>query len=176
MNLAILYRQATDPGIAARNKLTGEFMSNAWLRCRELIAEAKHRYPIATERQFWEKYVAWGGPRRTFDKDECRELLRKDPDTLVPALYLFLTDDSREAEREAIELLQECHGQETEPCRYITSVIQATLGHLRRSFLRFQKGTPSTPSPLTTTRYSRSSRAPSLFVRSKPKRRRLLSV
>lgn len=52
MNLAILYRQATDPGIAARNKLTGEFMSNAWLRCRELIAEAKHRYPIATERQF----------------------------------------------------------------------------------------------------------------------------
>lgn len=127
MNLALLYWQATDPGMAAGKKLAPEFFAKAGSRLPKLLDEAKRRFPASTEARFWAKYIAWADLGEPLDTDECRRLLREDPTTLIPAMRLFATSQGKEAEAEAHELLRRCREDGTTGARYVVSVLEAVM-------------------------------------------------
>jgi hypothetical protein len=127
LNLAVLYWQATDTGMAAAKKLNPDFLVTAGGRFPELLAEAQRRFPMSTEPRFWRRYIAWADLGEPFGGDECRELLREDPATLVPAMHLFAVSHGKEARAEALELLRRCNEDGTTRARYVASVIQGVL-------------------------------------------------
>jgi hypothetical protein len=134
LNLAVLYWQATDIGLAAAKKLSPAFLATAGRRFPELLAEAHRRFPGSTEARFWQRYIAWADLGEPFSNDECRQLLREDPATLVPAMHLFAISQGKEAEAEASALLRQCRKEETTRARYVVSVIESVMKHagLRR--------------------------------------------
>lgn len=127
VNLALLYWQATDPGLAATKKLRPSFLAIAGRRIPELLDEAQRRFPHSTEVRFWKRYIAWADLGEKLDSAYCRQLLQEDPTTPAPALYLFSTSDGDEAVTEAHELLGACHRSGTTGARYTASVIESTL-------------------------------------------------
>lgn len=130
LNLAVLYWQATDPGMAAAQKLSPDFLEKAGQRFPQLLAEAERRFPARSEPRFWRRYIAWADLGEPLEVDECLEYLRKDPCSLVPAMHVFALSQGREFEAEAQELLQRCHEDGTTRSRYVASVIE---GVQRRS-------------------------------------------
>jgi hypothetical protein len=133
LNLAVLYWQATDPGMAAAQKLPSEFLAKAGKRFPELIAEAERRFPGWTEPRFWRRYIAWADLGEAFDAAECLELLQEDPGSLLPAMHVFAVSQGNESEAEARELLRRCNAEGTTRSRYVASVIE---GVMRRSARR----------------------------------------
>lgn len=127
LNLAILYWQATDAGMAAAKKLSPGFLATAGRRFPELLAEAERRFPTSTEPHFWRRYIAWADLGEPFGGDECRDLRREDPAALVPAMHLFAASQGSEAEAEALELLRRCKEDGTTRAHYVASVIQGVL-------------------------------------------------
>jgi hypothetical protein len=127
LNLAVLYWQATDTGMAAAKKLSPDFLATAGRRFPELLAEAQRRFPTSTEPRFWGRYIAWADLGESFGGDECRKLLREDPATLAPAMHLFAASEGKEAEAEALELLRQCEVEGTTRANYLASVIRGVL-------------------------------------------------
>ena len=84
LNLAVLYWQATDPGLAAAKRLTPEFLARASSRFPELLTEAERSFPRNAEARFWRRYIRWADLGEPFSREECQQLLREDPSTLVP--------------------------------------------------------------------------------------------
>lgn len=128
VNLALLYWQSTDPGMAASKRLSAAFMDTASRRMTELLEEAERRYPSSTAVRFWKRYIAWtdlGGPAP--EKSFCRELLREDPTVLAPAMYLFSASNGSEAGVEAAELLQQARAAGTTGARYVSSFLEAAM-------------------------------------------------
>jgi hypothetical protein len=132
LNLAVLYWQATDTGMAAAKKLSPDFLATAGRRFPELLAEAQRRFPTSTEPRFWRRYIAWADLGEPIGGDECRELLREDPAALVPAMHIFAASQGKEAEAEALELLRQCQEDGTTRARYVASVIQGVLKRVGR--------------------------------------------
>ncbi len=128
LGLAVLYWQATDPGLAARKQLGAEFLTIAGGRFPALIAEARARFPTNTEARFWEKYIAWAEVDEPFTIQEAWTLLRTDPTTLLPAVRILMLSNGKEARAEAIELREKCRADETVGARYVASVIDSMLG------------------------------------------------
>ena len=127
LNLAVLYWQATDVGLAAAKRLSPDFLATAGRRFPELLAEAQRRFPASTEARFWWRYIAWADLGEPFGSDECQELLRKDPATIAPAMHLFAVSQGNEAAAEALELLRRSQEDGTTRGRYVASVIQGVL-------------------------------------------------
>src|SRR5688500_14523270 len=59
LNLAILYWQATDVGMAASKGLSPDFVAKAGRRFPQLLEEARRRFPGSLEVPFWQRYIAW---------------------------------------------------------------------------------------------------------------------
>ncbi|WP_050726527.1 hypothetical protein [Vulgatibacter incomptus] len=133
MNLAVLYWQATDPGMVGAKSLTPNFSATASRRIPELLTEAERRFSGRSEPRFWRRYIDWADLGDPFCVDECFEFLLEDPESLVPAMHIFAFSRGKDAESEAIELLQQCRDDMTTRSRYIASVIE---GVLRRSARR----------------------------------------
>jgi hypothetical protein len=133
MNLALLYWQATDPGLAAARRLTSDFLATAGRRGAELLDEAGRQFPQSTAARFWKRYIAWADLGELFGIEECRQLLREDPAVLIPAMYVFAASQGRDMQTEAHELLRQCREDGTTGARYVVSVIE---GVMRRSSLR----------------------------------------
>lgn len=133
LNLAVLYWQATDPGTAASQRLPPEFLATAGRRFPELLEEAERRFPMSSEARFWRRYIAWADLGETFGAEECLELLREDPASLVPALHAFAVSQGQEAEAEARELLQRCRAERTTRARYVASVVEGVLRRAARN-------------------------------------------
>jgi hypothetical protein len=127
VNLALLYWQTTDPGLAAKKTLSPELMATAGRRIPELLAEAQERFPNSTEPRFWQKYIAWADLGERFSLDECEELLRADPSTLTPVMHIFALTRGAEREADARELLRQCREDGTTGARYVASVIEGVL-------------------------------------------------
>ena len=124
LNLALLYWQATDPGLSGAKKLGPELLAVAARRLPELLDEAQKRFPDRTETRFWKRYIAWADLGEPFEEDECRELLQEDPTALAPAMYLFAISEGRAARAEADELLRRCREDGTTGARYVLSVLE----------------------------------------------------
>jgi hypothetical protein len=127
LNLALLYWQATDVGLAAETKLGPEFLATASRRFPQLLEEARRRFPESTEARFWKQYIAWADLGEDLDSDYCRQLLREDPATLIPAMHLFATSQGNEAQAEVHELLGQCRDDGTTRARYIASVLEGVM-------------------------------------------------
>ena len=127
LNLALLYWQATDVGLAAAKKLSPHFLATAGRRFPELIEEARRRFPESTEVRFWKRYIAWADLGENLDNDECRRLLQEDPAALAPAMHLFAASQGHEAKAEAHELLRRCRDDGTTGARYVASVIEGVI-------------------------------------------------
>lgn len=127
LNLAILYWQATDVGLAAAKRLGLDFLATAGKRFPELLAQAQRRFPGSTEARFWKRYVAWADLGESLGTEECRQLLREDPATLVPAMHLFATSNGGQAREEAKEVLRQCGEDGTTRARYVASVIEGVM-------------------------------------------------
>ena len=97
LNLTLLYWQGTEFGIVATKHLPTDFVATADRRIPELIEKARRLYPKSTEVRFWEKYIPWAMWAEKLDTDFCRQLLREDPSTLIPAMYLFTQSNGTEA-------------------------------------------------------------------------------
>ena len=82
LNLAVLYWQSTDPGMAAAENFGAEFFEQAGRRFPELLAEASRRDPVSTEVRFWRQYIAWAELGEEFGLEACQGLLREDPTVL----------------------------------------------------------------------------------------------
>jgi hypothetical protein len=132
VDLAVLYWQATDPGLAAARQLGPDFLARAGARVPELLAEAARRFPARSEPRFWLCYVAWADLGEPFERDVCRAFLREDPGTLVPALYLYSTSGGSDAEASARALLEACRQEGTTRARYVVSVIEGVLARRAR--------------------------------------------
>lgn len=127
LNLAVLYWQATDPGMASGGKLSPGFFELAAQRFPELLAVASSRYPTSTEVRFWSQYIAWADYGEALDIEACRRLLREDPKVLVPAMHIFALSQGREGRPEAEELLRQCREAGTSRARYVASVIEGVM-------------------------------------------------
>lgn len=127
LNLALLYWQATDPGLAAGKNLAPVFFATAGQRFPELLNEAEQRFQDSTAARFWKRYIAWADLGEPLDGNECRRLLEEDPGTLVPAMWIFADSAGREAQAEAHELLRQCRQDGTTGARYVVSVIEGVM-------------------------------------------------
>lgn len=127
LNLALLYWQATDPGIAAAEHLRPEFLARAGARWPELLDQARSRYPASIEVEFWNRYIAWAELGEPIDIETCRQMLRQDPDVPLPALWIFAETEGNEASSEANELLRRARVDGTAGARYVISVIESVL-------------------------------------------------
>jgi hypothetical protein len=123
INLAVLYWQMTDYGFSTTLRLTSEVVARAGTRVSEVLDAAERRYPHSAAVAFWKRYIAWADLGDPFDPEDCRELLRKNPQYLEPAMYLFSVSQGREHEREALMLLAQCEQTGTVRARYVASVI-----------------------------------------------------
>ncbi len=132
LNLAVLYWQATDFGLSTAKKLDPKFVGYAGTRFPVLLTEAERAFPESTEVQFWMKYIPWADLGEEFSLDECRELLLRDPTTLVPAMYLFAQTQGGTYRDEALELLRQCQREGTTRGRYIASVVEGVLKRTSR--------------------------------------------
>jgi hypothetical protein len=132
LNLAILYWQSTDYGMSAANKLAPTFVALAGKRFPELLAEAQRSFPLSVEAEFWSKYIRWADSGEDFSAEECTQLLRRDPMTLVPAMHLFASTQGQEGHDEALELLRQSREEGTTRGRYIASVVEGVLRRTAR--------------------------------------------
>lgn len=127
LNLALLYWQATDPGLAAARRIEPDFMAIASRRCPELLDEAERRFPRSTAVRFWRRYIDWADLGQPFAREDCAALLREDPSELVPALYLFTSSHGAEAGDEARRLLVRARQDGTTGARYVASVLEGVM-------------------------------------------------
>ena len=125
INLAVLYWQMTDYGFSTTLRLSPEVVERAGLRFNEVLDEAARKYPGSAAVAFWRRYIAWADLGDPFDAEDCRQLLRENPEYLEPAMYLFSTSQGRESEREALTLLAQCQRLGTVRARYVASVIES---------------------------------------------------
>lgn len=132
LNLAILYWQATDFGISANNKLEQRLITHAGARFPILLAEAQRAFPQSAEPEFWRRYIRWADLGEEFPVDACRELLQRDPTTLVPAMHQFSLTQGREGHDQALELLRQAREDGTARGRYVTSVVEGVLKRATR--------------------------------------------
>ena len=101
LDLALLYWQATDPGMAAAKKLSPRFLATAGRRTCELLDNATRLFPGSTAVSFWKEYIAWADFGEPLDIDRCKQLLREAPAVLVPAMHLFAASQGRDMRRPA---------------------------------------------------------------------------
>ena len=127
LNLALLYWQATDPGLAAAKNIGPDFLTRAGRRTPELLEEATRLYPGSTAPRFWKRYIAWADLGEPLNVEECRQLLREDPAVLIPAMHVFAVSQGRDMKKEAHELLQQCRENGTTGARYAVSVIEGVM-------------------------------------------------
>lgn len=127
LDLALLYWQATDPGLAAAGHIDPLFMTVAGGRCEELLVDAERRFPRSTAVRFWKRYIAWADLGEPFTPDECEGLLREDPTELWPALHLFAAHDRPDVRPAAEELLRQSRGRGTTGARYVVSVLESAM-------------------------------------------------
>lgn len=132
LDLALLYWQSTDPGLAAAKKLESEFLARAGIRARELLGEAVRAHPVSTASRFWQRYIEWADLGEPLDAEECKRLLREDPTVLIPAMHVFAESQGRDMQAEAHELLEKCRDDGTTGARYVVSVIEGVIKRARR--------------------------------------------
>jgi tetratricopeptide (TPR) repeat protein len=127
LDLALLYWQSTDPGLAAAKDLDPDFLKRAGRRTPELLEEAARAFPGSTAVRFWKRYMAWADLGEPLDAEECRQLLREDPTVLVPVMHVFAASQGRDMQTEAHKLLQQCRDDGTTGARYVASVIEGVM-------------------------------------------------
>jgi hypothetical protein len=128
IDLAILYWTANDHGIAISIGLPVEFSSMGWRRWRELLELAESLYPKSPAVSFWAKYIRSIEGEEPFRLEECRELLRRQPEFLDPAMAVFAWSGGKEAQEEAARLIENCAPSSTWRCQYVRSMIEKHLG------------------------------------------------
>jgi hypothetical protein len=132
LDLALLYWQSTDPGLAAAKNVGPDFLARAGRRTPELLEEAARAFPGSTAVRFWKRYIAWADLGDALDVEECRALLREDPAELVPAMHVFAASQGQDMQAQARELLRQCREDGTAAARYVVSVIEAVMKRARQ--------------------------------------------
>lgn len=126
VNLIVMYWQMTDFGFLSGNNISPDFVHHASKRLRYIINHDSN--PIFNpDYIFWKKYIAWADLGAEFDLEECRRLLRIEPDYLEPAMFIFSVSGGRECEVEARILLKRCVAEGTVRAKYVESVLRGTM-------------------------------------------------
>ena len=125
INATILYWRTTDFGLAAALKIPQEFVNEANERYVQLLEDGGRRFPGSTELKFWKKYIARIEYGDAIDIEFCERLLREDPHTLAPAMYIYVVSERKQAIDETNKLLKECKEDGTYRAKYIMGVIEA---------------------------------------------------
>lgn len=126
LNLACLYWNATDPGVAASMGFR-EFFHLAARRSPQLLKEASRLYPTRTDVQFWGKYIEWANYGSEVDVASYRQMLLNDPSTLLPAMVLYVDSGGVEAQDDAKILLEQSRRDGTTRARYVVSVLDSAM-------------------------------------------------
>jgi hypothetical protein len=132
LNLIVLYWQCTDYGFSTAHKLSATFIDHAARRLKELSDDASLRFGGAPQVAFWRSYIHWADFGEGITVDDCRNLLKKYPDYLEPAVFLFAATQGAEGESECQEILGKCEGLGTVRCQYLVSVIHGVIKRRRR--------------------------------------------
>ena len=127
LDLALLYWQSTDPGLAAAKNLGPDFLARAGRRTSELLEQAAQAFPGSTAVRFWKRYIAWVDLGEPLDVEECTQLLQDDPTVLAPAMHVFAASRGQDMRTEAHELLRQCREDGTTGARYVASVIEGVI-------------------------------------------------
>ncbi len=126
LDLLLLYWQSTDPGISTGHRLPAEFLHHAGDRYQELLGVIESRYPRSTAARFWTRYIRWIDGDSDITCEYCEQLLQEDPTTLVPALYLIMSNPSPRR-RELAQRLRSQQERKTMRSEYIASVLEGAL-------------------------------------------------
>lgn len=132
INLAVLYWQVTDFGFSTAYALSPTFVAAAGKRFPILLAQAEH----ASEAQFWSNYIRWADLGEPFSMSVCEEMLRRDPETIVPAMYIFSVSRGLRCRSQAVRLLGQSRTQPTTKNRYIISVVESAMKRADAATLR----------------------------------------
>lgn len=127
VNLIVLYWQATDFGFSTGHNLTADFVQRCSRRLEELLISQPKETEFSAEFMFWKKYIAWADLGEELLVEDCRRILRADPDYFEPAMYIFSVTEGRECAEEAETLLRICSSQATIRAQYVASVIRGTI-------------------------------------------------
>lgn len=133
LDLAGVYWEATDPGIAAARHTSAELMSRAGSRLRSILEEAVRLYSDNDEVCFWKKYIEWADLGEPLTREECLEMLRRSPDSLAPVLFLLSDDDIEPYAEQAQHLLELARARGTARDRYARLLLEGYLKRARRT-------------------------------------------
>lgn len=126
LDLAVLYFTLLDPGEAAANHLSGDFLDQAWERANELLQRAHAEFGPNSEIGFWSRYfeyIVLGGDEFI---DDCRSLANAD-ESLVPFFYLWAAAEGKEYSNEARQLYHLVSSGKTARERYIRSMVDRAV-------------------------------------------------
>lgn len=132
MNLAILYWQATDPGVSAGTGMSVDFFTFAADRLAVLLTEGRERFAGRAPAEFWTRYIEWIEYGQPLEVAECREWLAREPEFKDPALFGFMTTPGAPCDDDIVQLLAECRKQDTVRAGYLVSVIESAMQRNRQ--------------------------------------------
>lgn len=128
LNLAFLYWQSTEYGFSASLGLGKDFIDLAATRYKELLTDAKGRFPSESEIEFWERYFGFIDLGENFPEEECRRFT-DDENEVAASFHLYALSNGRAYKNETERLLQVCSKEPTLKNRYIVSIIEAVKAH-----------------------------------------------
>lgn len=131
LNLVVLYWQSTDAGVSGTLGLSPQAVTHAGHRLPEILRRASECFPDSTEVRFWRRYIAWADLGEPLEVSWCEELLKDDPESLVPALFPFIQGQGHEDE--VSRLLEIVRNEQTTRAKYIRSVVQGVHKRRRRT-------------------------------------------
>lgn len=121
LNLIGIYFQAWDPGFAAGNHLSREFMDQAGKGLLRVLQEGMASFPDDPDIAFLNRYIRWKELGDPLSDAECAEALKDMESWPLPILRL----PPEMAAAEQIEALEKwCGASGTELASYVLSVLQ----------------------------------------------------
>jgi len=133
LNLAVLYWQCTDPGVAAGMGLSADQMDHASRRTSELLDEVIRLYPGDTEARFWTRYIRWADLGDPFTLEEAERFARTDSSSLIPWMAVLSFSRGERGVPEAQALLRQLAGDRSTLAGYARSVVESVLESRRRA-------------------------------------------
>lgn len=127
INLAVLYWESTDPGIAASSHLSPEFMHLASQTWRPLLELAQAHHPDRVEPELWIRYIDHLERDIPLDASEVKHISTREPDCEFAMFLRFVLSDGAECDAECRRLLVEYRPVDEPSKKYVVSVLDSLL-------------------------------------------------
>ena len=131
LDLAVLYLELLDGGVAAHYHLSVEFQERAWNRFDELLDEAEREFGQETEIGFWRRYFHFIHLGEEPFPEEAGRMARAGT-SLVSYFHLWMLPSGKRQYREQAQaLFEQVKDGSTPRKRYIRSILESARDRSR---------------------------------------------